>query len=69
MKLIFVDKFEKDTVIATVQSDVIPVGGKFINTNVILKSKRYTVSSATIDYDTNIAIIESYGEIVTSLFT
>lgn len=60
MKLIFVDKYEKDTVIATVQSDVIPVGGKFINTNVILKSKRYTVSSVTIDYDTNIAIIEIY---------
>lgn len=60
MKLIFVDHFEKDTVIATIESDVIPVGGKFINTYVILKSKRYTVSSVTIDYDTNIAIIEIY---------
>ena len=60
MKLIFVDKFEKDTIIATVQSDVIPVSGKFINTHVILKSKRYTVSTVTIDYDTNIAIIEIY---------
>ena len=60
MKLIFVDHFEKDTVIATIESDVIPVGGKFINTNVILKSKRYTVSTVTIDYDTNIAIIEIY---------
>lgn len=60
MKLVFVDHFEKDTVIATVQSDVIPVGGKFINTNVVLKSKRYAVSSVTIDYDTNIAIIEIY---------
>lgn len=60
MKLVFVDHFEKDTVIATVQSDVIPVGGKFINTDVVLKSKRYTVSSVTIDYDTNIAIIEIY---------
>lgn len=60
MKLIFVDKFEKDTIIATVQSDVIPVSGKFINTDVILKSKRYTVSTVTIDYDTNIAIIEIY---------
>lgn len=60
MKLVFVDHFEKDTVIATVQSDVIPVGGKFINMDVVLKSKRYTVSSVTIDYDTNIAIIEIY---------
>ena len=60
MKLIFVDHFEKDTVIATIESDVIPVGGKFINTYVVLKSKRYTVSSVTIDYDTNIAIIEIY---------
>lgn len=60
MKLVFVDHFEKDTVIATVQSDVIPVGGKFINTNVVLNSKRYAVSSVTIDYDTNIAIIEIY---------
>lgn len=58
MKLVFVDHFEKDTVIATVQSDVIPVGGKFINTDVVLNSKRYTVSNVTIDYDTNIAIIE-----------
>ena len=60
MKLIFVDHFEKDTVIATIESDVIPVGGKFINMYVVLKSKRYTVSSVTIDYDTNIAIIEIY---------
>lgn len=60
MKLVFVDHFEKDTVIATIQSDVIPVGGKFINMDVVLKSKRYTVSSVTIDYDTNIAIIEIY---------
>lgn len=60
MKLVFVDHFEKDIVIATIQSDVIPVGGKFINTYVVLKSKRYTVSSVTIDYDTNIAIIEIY---------
>lgn len=60
MKLVFVDHFEKDTVIATVQSDVIPVGGKSINTDVVLNSKRYTVSSVTIDYDTNIAIIEIY---------
>ena len=62
MKLVFVDHFEKDTVIATVQSDVIPVGGKFINTYVVLKSKRYAVSSVTIDYDTNIAIIEVYDD-------
>ena len=61
MKLIFVDHFEKDTVIATIESDVIPVGGKFINTYVILKSKRYTVSSVTIDYDTNISIIDIYA--------
>lgn len=60
MKLVFVDHFEKNTVIAIIQSDVIPVGGKFINTDVVLKSKRYTVSSVTIDYDTNIAIIEIY---------
>ena len=60
MKLVFVDHFEKDTVIATVQSDVIPVSGKFINTYVVLNSKRYAVSSVTIDYDTNIAIIKIY---------
>ncbi len=62
MKLIFVDIFEKNTVIATIQSDVIPVGGKFINMHVVLKSKRYAVNSVTIDYDTNIAIIEIYDD-------
>ena len=62
MKLVFVDHFEKDTIIATVQSDIIPVGGKFVNMYVVLKSKRYAVSSVTIDYDTNIAIIEVYDD-------
>lgn len=57
MKLIFVDKYEKDTVIATVQSDIIPVGGKFVNTYVVLKSKRYSVSCVTIDYDNNLATV------------
>ena len=57
MKLIFVDKYEKDTVIATVQSDIIPVGGKFVNTYVVLKSKRYSVSGVTIDYDNNLATV------------
>lgn len=62
MKLTFVDKFEKDTIIATVQSDVIPVGGKFVNTYVVLKSKRYGVSSVTIDYDNNTATIAVYDD-------
>lgn len=62
MKLIFVDNFEKDKVIATVQSDIIPVGGKFINTYVVLKSKRYKVCSVIIDYDNNSVAIKVYGD-------
>ena len=62
MKLVFVDYFEKDTVIATVQSDVIPVGGKFINTYVVLKSKKYAVTRVTIDYDNNSATIKVYDD-------
>ncbi len=58
MKLIFVDKYEKDKVIATVQSDIIPVGGKFVFTYVVLKGKRYAVGSVTIDYDNNSATIK-----------
>lgn len=61
MKLIFVDEYEKDTVIATVQSDIIPVGGKFVNTYVVLNSKKYGVSSVTIDYETNLATVTVYG--------
>lgn len=62
MKLIFVDKYEKDKVIATVQSDNIPVGGKYVNTYVVLKGKRYGVSNVTIDYDNNSATIGIYDD-------
>ncbi len=58
MKLIFVDNFEKDKVITTVQSDTIPVGGKFVNSYVVLKSKRYVVRSVIIDYDNNSVTIK-----------
>ena len=63
MKLIFVDKYKKDIVIATVQSDIIPIGGKFVNTHVVLNGKRYGVSgSTTIDYDNNSVTIKVYKD-------
>lgn len=58
MKLIFVYRSNNDKVIAIVQNGIIPVGGKF--TYVVLKSKRYVVSSVIINYDNNSATIEVY---------
>lgn len=58
MKLVFVDTYKKDKVIATVQSDVIPTSSRGASMDVILKGKKYTTDNVTIDYDNKSVIIE-----------
>lgn len=62
MKLIFVDKYKKDRVIATVQSDIIPIGSRGASMDVILEGKKYTADDVTIDYDNNSATIKVYDD-------
>jgi hypothetical protein len=58
MKLVFVDTYKKDKVIATVQSDIIPTSSRGASMDVILKGKKYTTDNVTIDYDNKSVIIE-----------
>ena len=62
MTLIFVDKYKKDRVIATVQSDIIPISSRGASMNVILEGKKYTADNVTIDYDNNSATIKVYDD-------
>ena len=58
MKLVFVDTYKKDKVIATVQSGIIPTSSRGASMDVILKGKKYTTDNVTIDYDNKSVIIE-----------
>lgn len=40
MKLIFVDMYKKDRIIATVQSDIIPTSSRGASMDVILEGKK-----------------------------
>lgn len=62
MKLIFVDMYKKDRIIATVQSDIIPISSRGASMDVILEGKKYTTDNVTINYDNNSATIEVYND-------
>lgn len=62
MKLVFIDRYKKDRIIATVQSDIIPTSSRGASMDVILEGKKYTTDNVTIDYDNNSATIEVYDD-------
>lgn len=64
MILTFIDNSKSDKrVVATVQSDIIPVSSRGGGMDVIFDGKKYTVDDVTIDYvnDSAIIKIEPYG--------
>lgn len=62
MILTFIDnsKSSDKRVVATVQSDIIPVNSRGGGMDVIFDGKKYTVDNVTIDYINDSAIIEIY---------
>lgn len=61
MILTFIDNSKKpNNVVATIESDIIPVSSRGGEMNVIFDDKKYTVIEVTIDYVNNSAIIEIY---------
>lgn len=61
MILTFIDNSKSEKrVVATVQSDIIPVSSRGGGMDVIFDGKKYSVDNVTIDYINNSAIIEIY---------
>lgn len=61
MILTFIDNSKSEKrVVATVQSDIIPVNSRGGGMDVIFDGKKYTVDNVTIDYINDAAIIEIY---------
>lgn len=61
MILTFIDNSKSEKrVVATVQSDIIPVNSRGGGMDVIFDGKKYTVDNVTIDYINDSAIIEIY---------
>lgn len=61
MILTFIDNSKSpNNVVATIESDIIPVSSRGGGMDVIFDGKKYSVDNVTIDYINNSAIIEIY---------
>lgn len=61
MILTFIDNSKSsNNVVATIESDIIPVSSRGGGMDVIFDGKKYSVDNVTIDYVNNSAIIEIY---------